>query len=43
LAPGTTGAAWNDPVRGGELTKNQIDQGADVIYAAADGRRRKSP
>lgn len=23
---GTTGAAWNDPVRGGELTKNQIDQ-----------------
>jgi basic membrane protein A and related proteins len=32
---GTTGAAWNDPVRGGELTKNQIDQGADVIFAAA--------
>lgn len=33
---GTTGyAAWNDPVRGGELTKNEIDQGADVIYAAA--------
>lgn len=32
---GTTGAAWHDPVRGGELTKNQIDQGADVIYAAA--------
>lgn len=32
---GTTGAAWADPVRGGELTKNQIDQGADVIYAAA--------
>ncbi|TPW31075.1 BMP family ABC transporter substrate-binding protein [Martelella alba] len=32
---GTTGAAWNDPVRGGELAKNQIDQGADVIYAAA--------
>jgi basic membrane protein A len=29
------GRAWNDPVRGGELTKNQIDQGADVIYAAA--------
>lgn len=23
---GTTGAAWNDPVRAGELTKNQIDQ-----------------
>jgi basic membrane protein A len=32
---GTTGTAWNDPVRAGELTKNQIDQGADVIYAAA--------
>ncbi|MEN3150342.1 BMP family ABC transporter substrate-binding protein [Neorhizobium sp. IRAMC:178] len=32
---GTTGAAWNDPVRGGELTKNQIDQGADIVYAAA--------
>ncbi|MGV8937888.1 MAG: BMP family lipoprotein [Allorhizobium sp.] len=32
---GTTGAAWNDPVRGGELTKNQLDQGADVVYAAA--------
>ena len=23
---GTTGAAWNDPVRGGELAKSQIDQ-----------------
>ncbi|AMM83363.1 BMP family ABC transporter substrate-binding protein [Martelella sp. AD-3] len=32
---GTTGAAWNDPVTAGELTKNQMDQGADVIYAAA--------
>ncbi|OCJ66460.1 BMP family ABC transporter substrate-binding protein [Agrobacterium tumefaciens] len=32
---GTTGSAWNDPVRGGELTKNQIDQGVDVVYAAA--------
>ena len=32
---GTTGAAWNDPVRAGELTKNQLDQGADVVYAAA--------
>jgi len=32
---GTTGAAWNDPVRGGELAKAQIDQGADVVYAAA--------
>ena len=34
---GTTGAAWNDPVRGGELTKNQISQGADVVYHAAGG------
>ena len=32
---GTTGAAWNDPVRGGELAKAQIDQGADIVYAAA--------
>ncbi|MBH0238593.1 BMP family lipoprotein [Methylobrevis albus] len=32
---GTTGAAWNDPVRGGELAKSQFDQGADVVYAAA--------
>ena len=34
---GTTGAAWNDPVRGGELAKNQISQGADVVYHAAGG------
>ena len=34
---GTTGAAWNDPVRGGELAKSQIDRGADVIYHAAGG------
>lgn len=34
---GTTGAAWNDPVRGGELAKSQMDQGADVIYHAAGG------
>ncbi len=32
---GTTGAAWNDPVRGGELAKSQIERGASVIYAAA--------
>ncbi len=32
---GTTPAAWNDPVKGGELTKAQIAQGADVVYAAA--------
>ncbi len=32
---GTTPAAWNDPVKGGELAKAQIAQGADVVYAAA--------
>ena len=32
---GTTPAAWNDPVKGGELAKSQIDRGADVVYAAA--------
>ena len=34
---GTTGAAWNDPAKGGELAKSQIDRGADVIYHAAGG------
>jgi len=34
---GTTPSAWNDPVKGGELTKAQISQGADVVYAAAGG------
>ena len=34
---GTTPAAWNDPVKGGELTRAQIGQGAEVIYAAAGG------
>ncbi|MBC2857903.1 BMP family ABC transporter substrate-binding protein [Stappia sp. 28M-7] len=32
---GSTGAAFNDPVKGGELAKSQIDRGADVIYHAA--------
>ncbi len=32
---GDTGAAWNDPVKGGEITKSQISQGSDVVYAAA--------
>ncbi|KPQ14459.1 MAG: basic membrane protein A-like protein [Rhodobacteraceae bacterium HLUCCO18] len=32
---GTTPAAWNDPVRGGEIARSQIAQGADVVYAAA--------
>lgn len=34
---GTTPAAWNDPVKGSELAKAQISQGADVIFAAAGG------
>jgi basic membrane protein A len=34
---GDTPAAWNDPVKGAELTKAQKGQGADVIYAAAGG------
>ncbi|MGH6761847.1 MAG: BMP family lipoprotein [Phyllobacterium sp.] len=34
---GDTPAAWNDPVKGSEITKAQIDQGADVIFAAAGG------
>ncbi len=34
---GTTGDAWKDPVKGGELAKSQIDRGADVVYHAAGG------
>ena len=34
---GTTGAAWSDPVKGGELARSQIDRGADVIFQAAGG------
>ena len=34
---GDTPAAWNDPSKGGEIARTQIDQGADVIYAAAGG------
>ena len=34
---GTTPAAWNDPVKGAELTRSQISQGSDVVFAAAGG------
>ena len=34
---GTTPAAWNDPVKGGELAKSQFARGADVVFAAAGG------
>ena len=34
---GNTPAAWNDPVRGAEIAKAQIGQGADVIFQGAGG------
>ena len=34
---GTTPTAWNDPAKGAELTRSQIDRGADVVYQAAGG------
>lgn len=34
---GSTPSAWNDPSRGGELTKSQFDRGVDVVFAAAGG------
>lgn len=34
---GTTGAAWNDPVKGAELARAQFERGADVVYHAAGG------
>ncbi len=32
---GTDPSAWNDPVKGSELTLAQIGQGSDVVFAAA--------
>lgn len=34
---GSTPSAWNDPVRGAELTRSQIARGADVVFHAAGG------
>ena len=34
---GSTPEAWNNPTKGAELTKAQIDGGADVVYQAAGG------
>ena len=34
---GNEPSAWNDPVKGGELTRAQIAAGADVVYHAAGG------
>ncbi len=34
---GTTGAAWNNPTKGGELARSQFERGADVVFAAAGG------
>ena len=32
---GTTPAAWNDPAKGAELARGQMDRDADVVYHAA--------
>ena len=34
---GSTGAAFNNPSKGGELAKSQFGKGADVVFAAAGG------
>lgn len=34
---GSTPAAWNDPVRGGEIARAQFSQGSDIVFAAAGG------
>ena len=35
---GSTPDAFNDPARGKEISLQQINQGADIIYHAAGGR-----
>ncbi|MBL4806572.1 MAG: BMP family ABC transporter substrate-binding protein [Rhodobacteraceae bacterium] len=37
---GTDGSAWNNPVKGGELTIAQIEAGSDVVFTAAGGTGR---
>ena len=34
---GNEPSAWNDPVKGAELTRAQIAEGADIVYHAAGG------
>jgi len=34
---GSTYLAWNNPSKGGEITRSQVEAGADVVYAAAGG------
>jgi len=34
---GSTPATWGNPSKGGEITRSQIEAGADVIFAAAGG------
>ena len=34
---GNEPSAWNDPVKGAELTRAQVAEGADVVYHAAGG------
>jgi len=37
---GTDGSAWNNPVKGGEITMSQIENNSDVVFAAAGGTGR---
>jgi basic membrane protein A len=32
---GATTEAWNDPIKGADIARDQIDRGADIIYHAA--------
>ena len=34
---GSTPAAWGNPSKGGEITRSQVEAGADVVFAAAGG------
>ncbi len=34
---GSDPSAWNDPVKGSEITKSQVSSGADIVYHAAGG------
>jgi len=34
---GSTPAAWGNPSKGGEITRSQVENGSDVVFAAAGG------
>ena len=34
---GSTPAAWGNPTKGGEITRSQVENGSDVVFAAAGG------